>query len=358
MSLRWRHIWAISFAFWTVYAVLDSTGSFSILAMAEQTPSRWRVLAWNFGEAWVWVLVTPLIWAITRRYGFTAGRWKRSLVVHLATGWLVTNLCCGLIILMNTLAGWADTETPLYLRLFDFALADLPRYFITVAIVQIGLYYSALRSRELELAQLEADLAQAQLQILRSQLDPHFLFNTLNSIAALSIKDPKGAEAMTLQLSRLLRVSLESAASQRISLGEELEFLRNYIAIQQTRFGDRLTVDMDVDPKLLAEPVPSLVLQPLVENAIRHGIARSAAPGHIHIAAARDRDHLRIEIVDNGLGLQSHEPAQGEGMGLSNTRARLQRLYGEDYRFDLDNVAAGGCRVVLYLPLSPLLGRD
>jgi len=351
-SLRWRSIWAISFVFWTVYATLDTLGSYAILALAQKSQWRGNVPVWNFGEALVWVLATPVIWAITRCYSFTRETWKRSLLVHIATGFLVSCACCGLLLKIDDVMGWGQPQTPFYLRLVSFSLGDLTRYYITVAIAQIIMYYMTLSSRETDLARLETALAQAQLQILRSQLNPHFLFNTLNSIAALSVKDPKGAEAMTVQLSRLLRVSLESASLQQIPLGEELEFLRNYLAIQQTRFRDRLTVDMDVDPALLAAPVPSLMLQPLVENAIRHGIAKSAAPGYIHIAAARDRDHLRIEILDNGVGVDGRRAGEGEGLGLSNTRERLHRLYGADYRFDLDNVAGGGCRVVLSIPLA------
>lgn len=350
MFLRWRQVWAISFVFWSVYAILDSAGSYAVRTLAHGNQFRSNVLVWSFGEAWVWVLATPLIWAITRSYSFTRERWKRSLLVHIGTGWLVSCTCCGLLLKIDDFMGWGLPHMPFYLRLVSFSFGDLPRYYVTVAIAQIIMYYVTLRTRETDLARLETALAQAQLQILRAQLSPHFLFNALNSIASLSVKDPRGAEAMTLQLSRLLRVSLESSARQKIPLGEEIEFLRNYIAIQQTRFRDRLTVDMDVDPRLLSEPVPSLVLQPLVENAIRHGIAKSSAPGHIHITAVRERDHLRIEILDNGVGVDTRRVA--EGLGLSNTRERLQRLYGAGYRFDLDKPTAGGCRVVLSIPLA------
>jgi len=251
--------------------------------------------------------------------------------------------------------GWGDILTPFRTRVFGLAFQDLPRYFVTVAVAQIVLYYASLREREAESAKLETRLAQAQLQILRAQIEPHFLFNTLNSIATLAMRDPNSAERMTLKLAGLLRVSLDCASSQEVPLKQELEFLENYLDIQQTRFCDRLRIRMSVDPHLLTVLVPSLILQPLVENALRHGIAKSILPGHIDITAARENGYVRIEIADNGIG---YGGAEHDGLGLSNTRARLQQLYGNRHQFRINNIEGGGCRVTLTLPLSESQQKD
>jgi two-component system LytT family sensor kinase len=348
-SLRHWQIWAISFVFWTVYASLDSAGSFALLALRGQAgvPLS-QVLVWNFAEAYIWVLFTPVICAITVKWGFSGGGWKKSLLIHVVAGLLLMTLGAWLLLLPSEYLGIAPTR----LRVLGLALQDLPRYFVTVAVTQIVLHYSALREREAESAQLEARLAQAQLENLRSQIQPHFLFNALNSIATLARKDSGAAERMTLQLAALLRVSVECVASQEIPLKQELEFLENYLDIQQTRFRDRLSVSVNVDPSLLSSPVPSLILQPLVENAIRHGIAKSAAAGYVHVTAARENGYMKIVIDDNGVGMNNGSGQIRDGLGLSNTRARLRQLYGEHHQFRIDSAEGRGCRVTLALPLG------
>lgn len=346
-SLTRRKIWAISFVFWTVYASLDSAGSFALLALRGQKGITLSdVLVWNFSEAYIWVLFTPVICAITAKWGFTGGGWKKSLLIHVATGLLIVTTGAWLLLLPSAYLAIAPTR----LRVVSLALQDLPRYFVTAAVTQIVLYYSTLREHEAESAQLEARLAQAQLENLQSQIQPHFLFNTLNSIATLTRKDPGSAERMTLQLAALLRVSLECVASQQIPLRQELAFLQNYLDIQRSRFPDRLFVSVNVDPCLLASLIPSLILQPLVENAIRHGIAKSAAAGYVHITAEREDGYMKIVIDDNGVGMGS---GQGrDGVGLSNTRARLRQLYGEHHQFQIDSTEGKGCRVTLAVPLA------
>ena len=266
-------------------------------------------------------------------------------------GLLITGFGAWLLIHMNMLLGWANTSIPFTTRLLGLGLEDLPRYFVTVGVAQVVSYYATLRERETQSSRLEARLAQAQLEILRSQMEPHFLFNALNSIATLTRTDPASAERMTLKLAAFLRVSLDCAGSQEIPLKQELDFLQNYLDIQQTRFRERLTVHLEVDPNLLSAPVPSLILQPLVENAIRHGIAKSAAPGCVDICAARDNGSMKIEIVDSGAGGPLNGIEEREGFGLRNTRARLNQLYGERHHFQLEKTAAGGYRASFTIPL-------
>jgi LytS/YehU family sensor histidine kinase len=200
---------------------------------------------------------------------------------------------------------------------------------------------------------LETQLAQAQLQTLKMQLHPHFLFNTLNAIAGL-VRDSrnKAAVNMLAGLSDLLRYTLENAGKQEVPLKEELEFLELYLDIQQMRFSDRLRVELQIEPETLGALVPNLILQPLVENAIRHGVSRRAASGTIGVSAKRDDALLCIRIYDDGPGLKRDKGRGVECVGLSNTRARLRQLYSEDQRFSLTEREGGGVEATLIIPFT------
>jgi sensor histidine kinase YesM len=229
-------------------------------------------------------------------------------------------------------AFWADYRT-----LFPYLLtASVIIFATTVAGWYAVTNHREAEERKLESVELGAMLQKAQLQALRSQLNPHFLFNTLHSIAELIHENPRHAEQMVLQLGDLLHKSLKTQAVQ-VPLGEELDFIRSYLAIEQMRLGDRLEVVWHIEPAVVATPVPSLILQPLVENAIRHGIAVSPRGGRLEITAARADDHLRLEVRDNGPGLGGSEGKPGNGIGIENTRARLERFYGSRASFQLTN---------------------
>jgi len=200
-----------------------------------------------------------------------------------------------------------------------------------------------------EREQLEARLARAQLQSLRLQLHPHFLFNTLNTVNALIGTDRHAAERVISGLSELLRMSLSSASEQEVSLARELELLAHYIEIQQIRFQDRLTVSFRIDPESRYALVPNLMLQPLVENAIRHGIAPRAAPGTVVVTATRRANRLELSVVDDGVG-EKPRAQHRDGVGLGNTRARLLSLYGSDHRFEAGGEPGGGFAVRIEIP--------
>jgi ligand-binding sensor domain-containing protein/two-component sensor histidine kinase len=222
---------------------------------------------------------------------------------------------------------------------------------IAAFIVMIWFLYKRDRDRELQASQLESKLAQAQVQILEMQLQPHFLFNTLNGIMVLIRQDPDMASRMIARLSEFLRLTLDSAGEQEVTLRRELEYLTRYIQIEQLRFGDRLTVEQSVNPEDLEALVPNLILQPLVENAIRHGVSRRRGPARISIEATRDNGSLTIHVRDNGTGLQS-DPGGNlkEGIGIRNTRSRLKYLYGNAQEFGLSSPASGGVDVKLCIP--------
>jgi two-component system, LytTR family, sensor kinase len=198
---------------------------------------------------------------------------------------------------------------------------------------------------------LQAQRAQARLDVLRTQLNPHFLFNTLNAVSALVERDPRGARRMIARLSDLLRYTLEESTEQEVPLHRELDLLGEYIELMQIRFQDRLTVTMDVAPDVRNALVPNLILQPIVENAMKHGIGRITGAGTIVLRARREGDTLAIAVTDNGPG-----PGGGEeGVGLTNTNARLRQMYGESYSVALQPAPPRGteARVVIPFHLTP-----
>jgi len=207
--------------------------------------------------------------------------------------------------------------------------------------------YHKYRERELRASQLEARLAQSQLQVLKMQLHPHFLFNTLNSISVLMTEDAAAANRTLVRLSDLLRMTLDDAGAQETSLKAEMDFLQGYLDIERTRFQDRLSVDVRIEPAAWDALVPTFLLQPLVENSIRHGISPHARPGLVEICARRDGDSLRLEVRDNGGGVAANG---SEGVGIATTRARLQQLYGSSHRFEIRNAPEGGARVSVVIP--------
>jgi LytS/YehU family sensor histidine kinase len=214
-------------------------------------------------------------------------------------------------------------------------------------------YYRRYREGQLRTLQLEAQLSQAQLQALKMQLHPHFLFNTLHSISALLTRDVESARKMITRLGDFLRLTLENSGSQEVTLQQEMEFLSCYLEIERIRFQNRLVTRMDLGEQTLDAKVPNLILQPIVENAIRHGIAPRSTPGLIEIEAKQDNGTLRIQVRDNGPGLSEHRTSEylfKKGLGLANTETRLKRLYGAAHYFDLRNNPAGGLIVTLEIP--------
>jgi LytS/YehU family sensor histidine kinase len=227
---------------------------------------------------------------------------------------------------------------------------NLPVYAGFVLAWHAATFYRDARDRQIQAVQLESLLQQAQLEALRSQLNPHFLFNALHSMAELVHTDPKLAEQLIVRLGELLRQVLQSSTRQEVTLAEELEFIRGYVEIEQMRLGERLRVSWDIEAGALDARVPSLIVQPLVENAVQHGIAATVGSGTLSISARRDAQYLHLEIRDTGPGLAQNSIDRRQGIGLANTRARLQRLYGDRHGFELQ--AAEGFAVLVRIPVS------
>ena len=252
----------------------------------------------------------------------------------------------------------SKTNRPLPPGAFGLFLAlraalDVLVYWSLVGVCQAIRNFRSSQERERRAAELEARLTSAKLQALRMQINPHFLFNTLNSIAALVYVNPRAADEMLGDLSELLRRSLDSMEEQEIPLAQELEFIGRYISIEQKRFGERLRVVQSVPDEVMKALVPALILQPLVENAVRHGIEPRRGPGLISIEAKQEDKHLHLIVRDNGRGWPPGDPDNSgrRGIGLANTRARLQGLYGPNQRFNLGRAEPQGCQVDIHLPL-------
>jgi LytS/YehU family sensor histidine kinase len=243
---------------------------------------------------------------------------------------------------------WLDIRID-YLRQLDWLLMT---YLFLVGLGHALAYRNESERRALDSAHLQTRLIEAQLQSLQRQLHPHFLFNTLNAIAGLMRSDVDAADRMMDRLGDLLRMTLHMSDVQEVPLKAELEMLHKYLDIEQTRFGPRLHVDLDIDPNTLDAMVPNFLLQPLVENAVRHGIAPHSRPGRVRIAALRDDTRLAVHIEDSGDGVPPHRlTLMNQGVGLANTRARLEHLYRSDHAFVFSNLEEG-FRVTVSIPFS------
>lgn len=357
---RWIK-WGLVFLCWVGIGVFFA-GRNIVASISRGRPIAWvEIVCFELIYWLIWGLFTPAIFSFVRRYRILPPRRTENALKALGFGLMVAPLQVTLEAVVNNLIAWRALHHPTeeVLR----RLASMPRIiliesftgFVTYAVI-VGCfyafdYYQKFRERELKAAQLEGRLAQAELQNLKTQLQPHFLFNTLHAISVLMQENVPAANRMLVRLSELLRTTLESAGAQEVTLKQEMEFAQRYLEIEQTRFQDRLSVKIEVDPAALDALAPSLLLQPLVENALRHGIARHAGAGLLEIRARREGDKLRLQVRDNGPGLQTD--ANGEmvkGVGLSNTRARLDQLYGSAHSFEIGNAEEGGALVTVTIP--------
>jgi two-component system, LytTR family, sensor kinase len=349
-SLRW----ALVFLFWTFFGLSFASQLYLSNYKAGRSISWGEAVSGSLADWYVWAIVSLPIVQLARRYRFDDIRWGRHVAVHVAASAVFSLVYMALRAGVGQLQSLIMGQPVSFLETFDLLLVktfhlNLLIYWVIVSVHHAFDYYRQVQDRELRSVEFEKRLAQARLQALQMQLNPHFLFNTLHAISALMHKDVEIADRMITRLSDLLRYALESTDAQEVPLRQELDFLRRYLEIEQTRFGDRLAVRLDIAPETLDALVPNLVLQPLVENAIRHGIEPRARPGRIELCAWCEEGKLKLEVRDNGVGLTAKTVLQ-EGVGLSNTRARLRQLYGERHSFALDNAPDGGLKVRLTLP--------
>ena len=344
-------IWGV----WTVVAFFFATQVY-MLYYREEKPVPFRRALFVEGLAcFLWALSTPLVLWLARRFRIERNNWRRRVPFHFLTGLSLISLLITIdyTVLYMTFTGRPANLTPL--NILQFIIYNVDRWLLTYWVIVLSShafnYYKSFRKGELNAAQLRTQLAQSQLEALKMQLHPHFLFNTLHSISALLNKDVDAARTMISRLGDFLRLTLENAGTQEVPLQQEIEFLNGYLEIERIRFQDRLTTEVRIDPSVLDVRVPNLILQPIVENAMRHAIATNSNVGRIEIVATPRNGMLRIEVKDNGPGVSATAGNHlKHGVGLANTRARLERLYGSHHRFELANEAAGGFVVTLEIP--------
>ena len=356
MRIKWLAIVAV----WALLGVIYAAPIYIELRAEQHGHMAWRIFAWGI---LTWVAWAPLTLAITwlaRRYSLVEESWKRNLAVHVPAFLLVSALhsaaATAVTLWVQPFDNMGDSPKefwPRFLgRLTGSFGSDLLIYGGVVGVFYAFDYYRKYREREFEATRLEAQLAQAQLDSLRMQLHPHFLFNTLNGIVGL-VRDNKNSAAvsMLVGLSDLLRHTLEHSSQHEVELREEINFIKLYLGIQEMRFSDRLRIELNIDPRTTKALVPNLILQPLTENALRHGIGRSAESGLVGISSAVEDSHLRLTVYDEGAGLPDDWQLKGSaGIGLANTAARLQQLYDNDHEFDIRNRDSGGVEVVIVIP--------
>ena len=328
---------------WTFLALLFTPQTY-LANLRSPTPPTWaQALLASLVLFYVWAALTPLVLWLGRRFPFER-HVLRNVVAHL--------VLCGPVALLHILllqninavmSGSNQPQPPLWALLAGLGATNIMVYWAIIAASHATNYFRKYQERELR-------LSQAQLQNLRTQLHPHFLFNTLNAIAELVHSDPVVADRSILRLSELLRFSLATEKTQEVTLKEEMDFLEKYVEIHKTLMRDRLNVRVAIDPETLDAAVPNMILQPLVENAIKHGISPRPEGGNIDVSARRLNGRLHVEITDDGMGMPHRIPQNG--VGLINTRERLKHLYNDAHTFDLSSLPGKGVTIRISLPFG------
>ena len=337
---------AIYMMVWTALGLFFGAQRYVDYSYAGQPITWTQAIVLGLSEWYIWALLSLVLARLARSFPFEKGRRLKSLAVQAPATLVVTLVKLAAYGPVVDLSGVPPLRAA---SMETFNLSLLTCWMILGANHALQQYRSS-QARRKEAAELETRLARAQLQLLRTQLQPHFLFNTLHAVTALIRRDADAAEEMLARLSDLLRLALERGEIQELPLKEELDFVHLYIRIQEVRFGDRLRVAIQAEPDVLDAMVPNMLLQPLVENAVQHGVSRRAEGGEITVTAKREQDMLVVRICDDGPGLHGDD-APGLGIGLTNTRERLERLYGERHALRLEQAPGGGLEVVLELPL-------
>lgn len=359
-----RALWLFLIATSAVYAVFASVVSVGYTAIYGL--SRWTLkpdttaifpyLVLMNLVTWVgYAMWMPAIFWLGRRFRFDRQGWWRALLVHGPASLVITSVHLAYVgttrwFLQGVRGGDPELLTTILDAFFRTVDQTLPVYWAIIGLQHAVDYYRQARAREVRAARLETRLLSSQLQALQQQLHPHFLFNTLHAISTLVHRDPDKADLMIERLSDLLRITLRKDGVQEVELAEELEYVRAYLDIEQVHFGSRLRIEYRIDAAALDALVPTLILQPIVENAIRHGLEPLVRPGTLTIEAEADGDVLVLRVRDDGVGFAKTFKRR-DGVGLANTRSRLDRLYGEAAALTMHEQPSGGVRVDVTIPL-------
>lgn len=347
--------WSLFAAGWTLYGLFFASQVVVSRAYAGRPLRLGEALTSWLICAYLWLAITPLIIFLSRRFPLGRKSWLKSFTVHLGASVVIVLFQLGIYVTIASMAGLDSGRQPFFAAFRNQFIVsfhfELLTYWALIGLTHGLDYYRKYREREIRASQLEARLARAQLDALKMQLHPHFLFNTLNTISVLMKEDVTLADRLLLRLSDLLRLALNNTDAHEVPLRQELEFLRSYLEIEQTRFQDRLTVRLDIDAEAFEAQVPNLILQPLVENAIRYAVAPRATKSTIEIRATRLNGQIELNVRDDGPGIEETQKAAGvAGIGLRNTRSRLEKLYGPAHSFDLLTADGGGLEVRITIP--------
>ncbi|HEX9002400.1 MAG TPA: histidine kinase [Blastocatellia bacterium] len=352
-------------AAWTIIGLISTGQLYTASYLEGDRIVWWRALVWQMSPWYIWVLLTPIVRHFGKKYRITARHWVRPALHHLMLSILLSLFGLLILISIRCLVP-IDPARPYSFATLAVKLTgasyhiNLLIYWMILGVGYAFDYQRQVRERESLALSLEKQLAQAQLQALRMQIQPHFLFNTLNAITVL-VRDQRNQAAvrMLTGLGELLRVVLSQSNTPMVTLQEEVEFIHKYLEIEQTRFADRLKVSIDLAPETLPALVPSFILQPLVENAVKHGISQIPGAGLIEIRARSNNGKLLLCVQNNGPELSEPEPfAQPGGIGISNIRARLEKLYGAEHQFTIGNAESFGVVATLSIPLNSAVNHD
>jgi two-component system, LytTR family, sensor kinase len=334
---HWTRLWALALLWWTLEGIATAT------TYRGMTGVSWEKIFLLTGLGVVqWVPLTILALWMAERVPVDRLNWRWSMPLTMLVAAAIVFVKAIVVVAFNAYVGWYTTLPPFGEILLASVANNLFLFWLVV-----GVGHAIVNARRVQ--ERDEQLARAELQHLKSQLHPHFLFNALNTVSSLIRTDPETATQMVAQLSTLLRHALQRASTQEVSLKEELTILAAYVEIEQLRFEDRLAVVWKVAPDAMGAQVPHLLLQPLVENAIRHGIAPRSAPGTVEIAVYRQNGTLHLSVADDGVA-RTAPPVRSGGVGLANTRDRLRQLYGAAHTLTVDAVAPHGLRVDIAFP--------
>lgn len=356
--IRWLRMWLISFCVWIPLAAY-----FSYVVYVWQ---RDNGMSAHFGSILIKNLInysllaslTPAAYYLGSRYPLERGKWAGRIALHVAGSLLFAGIHAALRVSIlpteDVIGHVVSSKALLIWRFFVSYTVDdsVFVYWPVLGLAHLVAFRQKYLDREVRAAELQAQLAEAQLRALKMQVQPHFFFNTLHSISSLMHTDVQAADKMITRLSELLRMSLEGADTQECPLWQEIEFLDKYLQIEQIRFSDRLSVSLDIAPDTCDATVPYMILQPLVENAVRHGISKLTKEGKICILAHRENGWLRLAVQDNGPGFSLATKGEDGGLGLSNTRERMEKLYGERQCFSVRHLSEGGVEVCVQVPFA------
>lgn len=357
-KFSWRQI-ILYVGIWILIAAAFSILLYltTVQARPENPPTWENIFLWQ-AIIYGWAILFPAISRFAARFRVERGNWLRRLPIHLLAVFLFvlahTILYVFFYYLFHAFVPPSEErffETVARLTLRNW-LTDISMYLIILSTLTARDYSQRFQAEQLKTSELNAALADSQLSALKMQLHPHFLFNTLNSISTLMHEDVRAADVMVARLGDFLRLTLENSGEQVVTLAQEMNFINCYLEIESVRFGERLTLKREVEPDVLQARVPNLILQPLIENAIKHGISRQIRPGVISIRARQTGGKLQLQVEDDGPGLQNGKANGATGIGLANTRARLFNLYGDNQRVEMKNADPQGTIVTVEIPFE------